>query len=78
MARKETDFIRANNRNKTNTRVDFTAVISMEQKATSGCNNKPELVIFWLLMVTAEREIEFAVARYCSGALGSFTNKRGN
>lgn len=30
---------------------------------TGGSNNRPELVIFLLLMLTAEREIEFASAR---------------
>lgn len=29
-------------------------------------------------MVTAEGEIEFASARYCAGALGSFADERGN
>lgn len=53
-------------------------MLTMEKQATGGSNNRPELGIFWLLMATAEREIEFASARYCPGALGSFANKRGN
>lgn len=34
---------------------------TMEEQATQGSNNRPELVIFWLLMIMAERILNLPV-----------------